>query len=314
MKLDWLILLVALSAASPCLATEVGNHADCDEVYGDGYEHAVLDLLDPNVPADRRARAFEGYQRVSAIAHCTDYTYTLGQLYRLGPDLPGNLATRDTARAQELLLASAEAGRMDAYANLAEMALRDGEAREAMKWTQVYLYFVKNVEKSFMDRESVQFYSAAYNGDLLSRAERAWRRVQPKLDRKLIVEDLSGYVSLYKKQVAERISEEKAEAFKALAEGSDDGLRVKSVGACTPGVAKGISAAVAVYILEILPSGKIGRVLPESFSPDPVVLSVLAPCALVYDFEPFEGERPKTVRVPVMFGYGNGRYAPSFKL
>lgn len=315
MKLIWLMLSVALLAASPCRADESGDvHPDCDEAQGDGHENSILDLLDPDAPTGRRAQALEGYQRASAIAHCTEYGYTLGQLYRHGPDLPGNMVPRDTAKARELLVASAEAGLMDAYASLAEMALLDGDAREAMKWTQVYLYFVKNVQKSFMDTESVRFYSAGYNGDLLMRVERAWRGAQPKLNRKVIAEDLSGYIKQHKEQVATRVRENMAESNEALVAGLDDGLRLKSVGTCPPMSLAGIGGATVVYIVEVLPSGEIGRVLPESFSPTPAVVKKLAHCARVSEFEPFDGEEPRTVRIPVAYGYERGRRAPSFKL
>lgn len=315
MKWSWVGLLAALAVTFVCHADEGdGVRPKCNDAYGPGYRTSVLDLLDPATPADRRAAAVEGYLRASALAHCTGYMHTLGQLYRHGPELPGNLLPQDTAKAHDLLLRSAEAGHMSAYADLAEMALREGDAREAMKWTQVYLYFVKNVEKTFLDRERARFHSAGYNGDLLLRAERAWRKARPRLDRKLIGEDLSGYVTQDREEVAEHIHDRMTKTREGMTTATQSAPQVKSVGACKPAGMRGISAAMVVYVVEVLPSGRIGRVLPESFSPDPVVVERLAHCARVYEYEPFDGERPRIVRIPVMYGYSRGDFVPSFKL
>ncbi len=314
MRSAWLIVSAILLAASPCFAEEPGDDQQaCDEAYGDGDGNDILDLLDPGAPAEQRSRVLKGYERASAIPGCTSYIRTLAQLYRHGPELPGNLVQRDVARASELLLSSAEAGNLDAYASLAEIALHEGDARGAMKWTQVYLYFVKNVEKSFLDRKNLDFYSAAYNGDLLARAEHAWRSERPKLSRSLIAADLSDYVG-QRKHVATTIATKLADVYRAGAGESDNGPKVKSLGACTPKIPRGVKAASVVYIVEVLPSGTIGRVLPESFSPGPELLEALAPCVRAYGFESFTGEQAKILRIPVTFGGARGSRAPSFAL
>jgi len=315
MKKNWGLLLVALLAAFDCFADEgTGTHTKCSEAYGPGYRSSALDLLDAETPADRRAAALEGYLRVSALPHCTADIHTLGQAYRHGPELPGNLVPQDTARARELLLQVAEAGRLSVYADLAEMALRQGDAREAMKWTQVYLYFVKNVQKAFLDRDGARFNSAGYNGNLLLRAERAWRKARPRLDRKLIEADLSDYVQQSGRDVTERIRTGFTERRERVSEEAGSQVRGRSTGLCEPEGMRGIDAAAVVYIVEVLPSGEIGRVLPESFFPDPAAAEKLAHCVHTYAFEPFEGEQPRTVRIPVVFGYAPGVFTPSFKL
>ena len=314
MKRSWIALLAALAAAFACHAHQGGSAAECNAAHGPGHATSILDLLDPDASADRRAAALEGYQRASALPHCTDYMYTLGQLYRHGPELPGNLLPKDTARARDLLLAGAEGGRLSSYADLAEMALREGDAREAMKWTQVYLYFVKTVTRSLMDNESVKFNSAGYNGNLLLRAERAWRKARPRLDRKLIDQDLSAYVAQSGREVAERIRSSQTETRRRTTASTPDELRVKNVGTCEPPKIRGIDAAMVIYVVEVLPSGRIGRVLPETFSPDPVVVEMLAHCPRVYEYEPFDSERARTVRIPVVYGYARDAFTPSFRL
>lgn len=315
MRKNWGLLLVALLAAFDCLAGEgAGTHTTCAEAYGPGYQSSTLDLLDAGTPADRRAAALEGYLRLSALPHCMTDIHTLGQAYRHGPELPGNLVPQDTARARELLLQVAEAGRLSVYADLAEMALRQGDAREAMQWTQVYLYFVKNVEKEFLDKEDARFTSAGYNGNLLLRAERAWRKTRPRLDRKLIEADLSDYVQQSGREVRDRIRTDFTERRERVSEEAGSEVRARSAGRCEPEGMRGIDAAAVVYIVEVLPSGEIGRVLPESFFPDPVAAEKLAHCVHTYAFEPFEGEQPRTVRIPVVFGYAPGVFTPSFKL
>lgn len=316
MKWNWMLLPVALAATFACHADEGGSPPKCSLLPTSADTNPFVDLIDPAAPADRRAAVLEGFQRASALPHCTEQMYTLGQLYRHGPELPGNLLPQDTARARELLLGSAEDGYMSAYADLAEMALAEGDAREAMKWTQVYLYFVKNVEKIYMNKESVQFYSAGYNGDLLLRAERAWRKARPRLDRALINKDLSGYVTHYRDEVATRIHSRirKRKTREEPASAPPGELRGKLVGTCKPSGMKGINAARVVYLVEVLPSGEIHRAVAESFAGDPAVVEKLAHCARIHEYQPFNGQTTRVARIPVWYGYPRSDFTPSFKL
>lgn len=312
-KWNRMLLLATLAASFACHADEGDPLPKCHQFFDPDHATPHMDVFDPAAPAHLRAAALDGFQKASTLAHCTNDIHTMGQLYRHGPDLPGNLLPKDTARARELLVRSAEAGRLSTYADLAEMALVEGEAREAMKWTQVYLYFLKNVGKVYMNKERTQFESAGYNADLLLRAERAWRKARPRLDRALIDEDLSTYVTRYRNEVAERIHGRMKAEQSVFAPKEPGELRLKRVGSCKPLRMKGVTAASVVYLMEVLPSGRIGRVVPESFSGNPVAMEKLAHCARVYEFEPFDGETPRVVRIPVTYGFADG-YAPSFNL
>ena len=84
--------------------------------------------------------------------------------------------SQDIAKACTLILPVAEAGYPPAYADLAEMEMRHAQAREAMKWTQVYLHFVDEVLL-----EGARWRCAPvptrppYNGNPLNRVELIWR-------------------------------------------------------------------------------------------------------------------------------------------
>ena len=105
----------------------------------------TTDLLDADPPPARPAGALAAYQRLAEMPDCPEFGYTLGQLYRHGEYLPGNLLPQDLDKARALIRPMAEDGYLPAFADLAEMEMRHANAREAMKWTQLYLYYVDKV-------------------------------------------------------------------------------------------------------------------------------------------------------------------------
>ena len=122
-----LIPLAGLAAQEPVetiAATAAGNPAEaagaiCEREYQALPYGTILDLLDPEAPAERRASALETYERLATIKECPEFAYTLGQLYRHGPDLPGNPLAQDVPRARELIRPMAEeAGYIGAFADL----------------------------------------------------------------------------------------------------------------------------------------------------------------------------------------------------
>ncbi|MEG3193882.1 hypothetical protein SNE32_16805, partial [Lysobacter sp. D1-1-M9] len=122
---------------------------------------------------------------------------------------PGNpIKEQDLPRARTLLLAMAENGYLPAYADLAELEMRHANPREAMKWTQVYLYFTRTVARDFAeDADDLLFQRTAYNGNLLARVHMIWSRSRQYLPRKLIREDLNDYLSTQGSALPARVRE-----------------------------------------------------------------------------------------------------------
>lgn len=287
----WSMVLVALLTCS-AHAAEV----DCTN-QDNGYN--VVDLFDPNAEISKRQEALQG---VVKYAHCPETARMLGLLYRHGPDLPGNLVPKDSQRAKELLLLTAEAGNHLAYADLAEMELKEKQGREAMKWAQVYLYFVKS--RSAFGGESALFESSGYNGDLLYRAERAWRATKPRLRRDWIAADLSEYLKGRKASILEAVNQSDTAAHKTgpgPQQQESGGLQAKSMRSCD---LRSYVTGYATYFVEVHPDGHAGRIVLENFSPQSSVGEELRKCAGVYDFYPFEGTEPRVARIPVFAGYG----------
>ncbi len=306
-------LLVASSFAMSDVAASSNGaaDADCEAAYAAIPHDAILDLLDPAAAEDRRARALADYERLASIAGCPEFGYTLAQLYRNGEDLPGNLVERDTAKARALLLAMAEDGYLPAYADLAEMQMRAGDYREAMQWTQVYLYFVKTVRAPLLNPDDAQFNRAAYNGHLLNRAEVVWRWQRPAVPRRRVHEDLAAYLSANGKRVEQRMRERIA--GRDARDSAQDGPGVRELtnpGECRLDVRDRVGAATASWIVEVLPSGEMGRVVLENFIPSiSAVERIWEKCMVRYSFAPFEGERSRTKRLSVQFGSPEGASA-----
>lgn len=308
----WLLLSAALVALSPGVVNaqaEAGT--DCEAAYAGIPHDAILDLLDPDAAEDRRSSALAHYERLAGVAGCPEFGYTLAQLYRNGPDLPGNPLERDTPKAREFLLAMAEDGYLPAYADLAEMQMRAGAYREAMQWTQVYLHFVRKVKQPMLGPDDAQFNRAAYNGHLLYRAEVVWRWQRPAVPRKRVTEDLNVYLSTHGKQVEQRMRERHAGQLVRNSAQDGPGLRVLTdMGDCRLVVRDRVGAATASWIVEVLPSGRTGRVVLENFIPSVAAAERLwQECMVRYSFVPFEGGQSRTVRLSVQLGSPEGASA-----
>lgn len=280
----------------------------CDPAYQALPQGTILDLLDPDAPAEHRASALAAYQHLATMKECPEFAYTLGQLYRHGPDLPGNPLPQDLPRARELIRPMAEDGYLPAFADLAEMEMRHANSRETMKWTQVYLYFVNNVKADYIeDGDALHYQRSAYNGNLLARAELIWKWPVPALPRRLVREDMQAYLDEHGAHVTRRMRERM--------EGSDrrrsaqDAWPVRLVndpGTCYIRQVDRIGAASASWIVEFMPSGETGRIVLENFVPNPEVTEVMKACLARMRFSSFEGDAPVTVRYSMVMGSGEG--------
>lgn len=301
-------LLLVLTASHAAKAEETITPAmDCHAAYELVPHGSLLDLLDPDADHERRMQALGHYQQLAAIKECPEFGYTLGLLYRHGPELPGNLLPQDIPKAKELILAMAESGYLTAYADLAEMVMRHGDPREAMKWTQVYLYFVRNVQRALMDPDQAQFNRSAYNGHLLNRAEIVWGWQRPSVARKRVREDLNAYIEVHGQKVSQLMRQR-------MQLGTEDTFQrpermpraVRRANDCYLNPIGRHTAGTASWIVEVLPSGQTGRVLLENFVPTVAVANGLRVCLDKREFEPFDGENSAIVRIPLMYGSPEG--------
>lgn len=309
MKLHWITLLALLAVSVECIAEEPADEAaTCSDAYEAIPHGALLDLLDPDAPAGKRATAVREYQKLAEMRECPGFGYTLGQLYRHGPSLPGNPVDQDIPKARELIRAMAEAGYLPAYADLAEMEMLHGQYRESMKWTQVYLYLVRAIQQPLAeDGDEIQFNRSAYNGHLLTRAEVVWKWTKPVLPRKLVRMDLAAYLDEHREAV--RLVREQQQGIRVASSGLGAGApRLKKApGDCYLLIEDRIGAATASYIVEVLPSGKVARTVLENFVPSAAAADRLKrECLSKYEYEPFDGEQSRATRVSLMYGSTEG--------
>ena len=300
--LSWALLTAAH-------AQEASGDAACEAAYASLPPGAILDLLDPQAATGARAAALAGYQRLAAeMPHCPEFGYTLGQLYRHGEYLPGNLVAQDIAKARTLILPMAEAGYLPAYADLAEMEMRHAQAREAMKWTQVYLHFVDEVLlEGVRDGDALQYQRSAYNGNLLNRVELIWRYTRPTPPRKAVKEDLQAYLAAHGEAVEARMrARDRGQGLRASAQGGGATHAIAPAHSCYVNAIDRIGAGAASWIVEVLPSGKPGRVVLENFVPNPDVAGAMRDCLDRYTFAPFAGDAPATIRVSMVMGSPEG--------
>lgn len=301
------ILMAVAPRAHALDQIEAGN--TCDAAYAALPHGTILDLLDPQAPADRRAAALAAYQRLAQMKECPEFGYTLGQLYRHGEYLPGNPLPQDVAKARELILPMAESGYLPAYADLAEMEMRHANTREAMKWTQVYLYFVDHVlVAGAKDADAAQYERSAYNANLLGRVEFLWNHVPPSLPRRLVNEDLNAYLHDHGDDVEQRMRErQNGLHLRASAQDSLLPYAVSGSSSWYHNLLDDLSAASASWIVEVMPSGQIGRVVLENFVPNEAVTRQMKSVLARYKFAPLDGQLSKTVRISVVVGNTESR-------
>ncbi|MGH8072573.1 MAG: hypothetical protein ACREO4_00680 [Lysobacter sp.] len=306
MEWRWIGLLTAfLAAPVVATATPLDPSVDtCSEAYAALPHGSILDLLDPDAPSDRRSSALEAYERLAGLEACPEFGYTLGLLYRHGPYLPGNLVPQDLEKARGLILAMAEDGYLPAYADLAEMEMRHANAREAMKWTQVYLYFTRTVRNDYLEAGDMQYQRSAYNGNLLARVEAIWRWKRPP--RRLVREDLAAYLADHGVEVARRMKA-REEGMHRRASGTDlaPAQLANDPDPCYVDL-DDVGAASAAWIVEVLPSGKTGRVVLENFVPHIDAADAIRTCLLQRQFAAFDGAQSVTTRVHFVVGSTEG--------
>ena len=299
LKVMLVFLLLGLAPTAVAGDTSAAAGGECD---GDGDDaYSVIDILDPDAPAAIKARNLDVVKRLAMNPDCMYTRYLLGLLHRHGSDLPGNPVAKDVAVARGLIEEYALAGNVQGFADLAEMALEQKQAREAMQWTQIYLYLVTTQEGTLEG-----FDRSGYNADLLQRAYGAWRGARLPTGKDAIEASFNAYLQPRKAELDARLLEAQEETLRPSDQsGGADQLRIKSQkkfrsfsGPSKPGY--------AIYLLEVQPNGKVSRIVVETFAPLPEHARYLRPLVEGTTFHPFTGNEPIVARLPMQYGYTDG--------
>lgn len=302
-------MLAALAWPGAVVATEnVAQDAVCEAAYAALPAGTILDLLDPVAPLERRNDALVAYERLATMQACPEFGYTLGQLYRHGEYLPGNLLPQDLDKARALILPMAESGYLPAFADMAEMEMRHANPREAMKWTQVYLSFVDKVQLAGVkDGNDIQYQRSAYNGNLLARVELIWKHSRLSLSRKWVNQDFNAYLTEHGAAVLQRMqARQQGQGLRVSAQDGGDTHVTRNGDRCHVNAIDRIGAASAAWIVEVLPSGQTGRFVLENFVPKPEVATRMHACLEEYAFAPSTSGQPTTMRISMVMGSTEG--------
>lgn len=248
-------------------------------------------LLEPNISSVNKQALTDRLIQEASAPHCADVGYMLGMMYRYGADLEGNPVAKDPVKAQVLIERYAREGYIHAYADLAEMHLEARNARDAMLWTQVYLYFVTRHGEKQLNLDQRHGYGAL----LLASAYALAQKSDVGVSKKALGQLLDSYLKPHLQEVLQNLGKERAVV-------QESGLKIKSTRTQSiPGLP---SASRAVLLMEVLPSGTVNRIVTISYSPTPEAGRALKNWAAGMLFEPFEGAEPRYLRLPMEAGFG----------
>lgn len=305
MHRKWLAaVLLGTALASPvAIAQATTPDAAPDRLCIKHPDFSLVEVLDPNAPLERRTLQAQRLLDLASDPRCGEgYQYFSAHLFRHGDELPGNTVPRDLDRARILLEQAGARGQHLAYAELAELGLAVGNAREAMQWTQVFLTLGGKQASANRD-----FDLRGYNADLLLRASKAWDQARIKGGRSarsaLLNEQLRRRTALIAQLEAEPPVEEDAEAESPGAQ--DRGFKLKS-GSLLQQLGRPLLPGYAIFLLEVQPDGTVSRVVTEAFGPTAAHGEVLRTRLDGFEFHPIGGDRPRIVRIPVVTGYASG--------
>lgn len=292
-----LMLLLFLCLAQAALTSDA-SAKDVDDCNADDV-YSTIDILDEDVPAATKAVDLDVVKRLASEPRCLSEQYLLGLLHRHGPDLPGNPIPKNAAEARGLIEGYALEGNLQGFADLAELALEQEQAREAMQWTQVYLYLVTRHGGTLED-----FDRSGYNADLLQRAQVAWRKAKLPSEPEAINAMLNAYLQPRKAELAARFSAKQQEIEQSDDESTGgEELRIKPMRRERRTFSGLEKPGYAVYLLEVQPDGKVSRIVLETFAPSPEHGSYLRRFIEDASFYPFAGDAPQIARIPVQQGY-----------
>jgi hypothetical protein len=194
----------------------------------------------------------------------------------------------ETSPAQKALLAQAGLAGVDAaYRDLAELALVDGDARDAMSWTQVWLWLESR------DARATRKGAHGFDADLLGRVTRAWRSAG--LDNSLIQPTLATYVEAHGAELlaARRRLTASAAAHPRLTVAKRPRIHFGEIGRLS---------GYAMFRVEAKPTGEVTRIVVESYGPTAEVVDRLRPLVKDLRLMPFDATEPRTGTFPVVAG------------
>ena len=120
-------------------------------------------------------------------------------------------------------------------------------------------------------------------------------------------EDLQAYLAAHGDAVEARMrARDRGQGLRASAQGGGALHAIAPAQSCYVNAIDRIGAGAASWIVEVLPSGKAGRVVLENFVPNPDVAGAMRDCLDRYAFAPFAGDRPTTLRVSMVMGSPEG--------
>lgn len=157
-----LCLALGLLVAAPVFAaTSMNFHLD-----------RLAILLDAHAPQAAREAAFAACKK-EALAGDIAAQYFIGNLYRLGDRLPGNVVARDPDQAFRYLSNAGAHGFIIAMAKTAELELELRKPYEAMLWAQLYGHY-EGYGDAKIDAANHRPRTGGYYANLLHRAYAAF--------------------------------------------------------------------------------------------------------------------------------------------
>ncbi len=289
-----LCLALGLLVAAPVLAaTSMNFHLD-----------RLAILLDAHAPQAAREAAFAACKKDSLSGDIAAQ-YFVGNLYRLGDRLPGNIVARDPDQAFRYLSNAGAHGFIIAMAKTAELELELKNPNEAMLWAQLYGHY-QGYADARVDAANHRERVGGYYANLLRRAYLAFgdddRRTQA------MKADYQAF-----------IAQHDADISRGLALGNDARARVDQPGEKPPPkmyLSSTLSAMpqhaqddLAEFVVEIAPDGKVRQALLFDTVPDLAMGRELRQVAMRVhaDAEP-ESKNLRYAWLPVQLnGFGNER-------
>jgi hypothetical protein len=279
-----------------CLASVTATPLQAEVSGGPCY--GLEPLLDPALPGGERAQALDSL-RLAAKQGSAPAHYLLGTLYRLGPDHPAKLVSRDLEAARRHLGQAALGGQLAAMAALAEIDLKRGAAMDAMVWAQALMHF---------DRDGQGFTGSskrAYQASLLDRAYRALGNADRAGTQTDVEEYLGGFLAKHEAGIRAAMARDPAArdgcapsydyAQWPLVLASDAKVPI----AGNRRTRRPENPGYGLFYIEVMPDGRVGKALVFDGLPGADDAKLLLRTAERLQFNPAPGAPVRSALVPI---------------
>ncbi len=287
-----LILFACMSAqASPA---EEASPATAAAIEPEPRDVDLSILLDPDAVYMARVAELNMLKRNAKSGHHASIC-TLGRLALLGPRHPAELPRFEYGDAKSWINRCVLGGDLDAMLVMAEAEIAERHGLEAMIWMQSYLKLAATLAPDLLES------AAPYKAGILARIERLYRSDRPSNEE--VLEYVAGFLDGY----GERISKAHGEGGNAkwLPLPTGERPEMKSRGPSLSGrFTRDMTDAedeltYAVFIVEVDPSGKVGRVLVLESWPDADAARSLKSYAQSRRYNEVAGDASRWTYVPV---------------